>query len=99
MWGKAMKTLLEVITAMLVESGLDPKMETTEMLAGSLHNLFEHEWSRIEIQTAISELEKAIGQKNKMLYGDKVQEDIAGRGLIDPRVLQLRVQGLRKMLK
>ena len=94
-----MKTLLEVITSMLVESGMDPKAETTEMLAGSLHNLFEHEWQKIEVQSSIREVEAALKQKNKMLYGGKISDDIAGRNLIDPKILQLRLQGLKKMQK
>jgi len=91
-----MLTIDEVIMTMLKESGLDPEDETVQQLAGSLSNLFQVEWNRAELAAHIQELEMTLQQKNKMLYGNKISDDIANRNMIDPKILMLRLQGLRK---
>ena len=91
-----MITIEEVIMTMLKESGLDPKDETTQQLAGSLSQLFQVEWNRAELAAHIQELELTLKQKNKILYGESISVDLANRNLIDPNIIKLRLQGLKK---
>lgn len=92
-----MKTLQEVIMSMLVESGLSEEDEATQQLAGGLHNLFEFEWQRVEVTARINEVEEAVKMKNKKLVGETIITDFAGAQQIDPNIMQLRLQGLRRM--
>ena len=94
-----MKSIEQVITELLVNSGMDKKDEKTQVLAAELNDLFIAGWDRTELGSRIHEITLALKQRNKMLYGDKITDDIANRNLIDPNIMQLRLQGLRKKLK
>jgi hypothetical protein len=92
-------TIEDIVTAMVVDAGLSKEDESTQMLVGNLVNLLQFQASLIELQCRINEIELSLTQKNRMLYGTEVQPDIGNRQLIDPNVLMLRLQGLRKKEK
>lgn len=96
-----MKTLEDVVMAMLVNSGLSKDDESTQMLCGELINLFNFQGSLIELQCRISEIELSLTQKNRQLseISGEVVDDMQQRGMIDPKVLMLRLQGLKKKEK
>jgi hypothetical protein len=89
----------ELIMSVLVEGGLSSDDETTQQIAGKLANFFQIGMSRVEVTCRISEIEQALEQKNKMLYGSQIEDDIGNRNLIDPNILIIRLDQLRNMLK
>lgn len=94
-----MKTLSETLIERFKLAELDVKDREVEKLIAWLDLLFQDQWNKIEIKTAISELEKAIAQKNKKLVGETIVQDFGDQQMIDPKILELRLQGLKKELK
>lgn len=92
-----MKSLEDIIMETLVQSGLSKDDEATQQLSGSLANLFVAHSEQVELVCRINEVEAALKQTNKMLYGKHIKDDIGDRYLIDPKILRLRLQGLKKM--
>jgi hypothetical protein len=95
------KTPEDLIMNTLVSSGLDREDETTQQLAGTLANLYEYGMSAVEMQSRISEIELSLTQKNKQISSitGKIVDDMQGRNLIDPKILEIRLKNLKRMQK
>lgn len=88
--------LEETITDLLVESGLSREDEATQQLAGNLANFFGEQYTMIEFNAHIQELQMALQQQNKVMLAGQVIDDMANRQMIDPRMLRARLDQLMK---
>lgn len=97
MFEKKAKSLEDVIMEYLVQAGLSEGDEATQQLAGNLTVLFESQLTGIEFSAHIQELELAIKQRNRIrLDSGEVVNDLANRNMIDPNLLQARVDSLKR---